>query len=296
MAQDTRRLGMIGIGNMGMPIARSVARSGIELYVHDRREAALEEAKGFGASAVGSATELAGLCNVISLVVVGDEDVREVLTGEGGLLAALGPGAIVMIQSTVLPQTVRDLAAAAGERGIRVLDAPVSGGPERAAQGELTLICGGDTTVVEECRSLLESMGHVRHVGPVGAGQAMKLVNNMIVSAERAVIFEAMQLGVAYGISNEIAREVALESTAESWVMRNLPMLDDFYWHHPLAGDTEALLSLMTKDIWYAVLAARAAGVHLPITAMIASSVRAIHLARRAQLTPTDLPRWARED
>jgi 3-hydroxyisobutyrate dehydrogenase-like beta-hydroxyacid dehydrogenase len=78
--------------------------------------------------------------------------------------------------------------------------------------------------------------------------------------------------------------------------MRNLPMLDDFYWHHPLAGDTEALLNLMTKDIWYAVLAARAAGVHLPITALIASSVHGIHLARRAQLTPTDQPRWARED
>jgi 3-hydroxyisobutyrate dehydrogenase len=125
MAEAVRRLGLIGIGNMGMPIARSVARSGIELYVYDLREAALEEARGLGASTVGSVAELAKLCSVVSLVVVDDAGVRDVLTGEGGLLDALARGSVVMIQSTVLPQTVRDLAALAGDRGIQLIDAPM---------------------------------------------------------------------------------------------------------------------------------------------------------------------------
>jgi 3-hydroxyisobutyrate dehydrogenase len=125
MAEAVRRLGLIGIGNMGMPIARSVARSGIELYVYDLREAALEEARGFGASTVGSVAELAKLCSVVSLVVVDDAGVRDVLTGEGGLLDALARGSVVMIQSTVLPQTVRYLAALAGDRGIQLIDAPM---------------------------------------------------------------------------------------------------------------------------------------------------------------------------
>jgi len=270
-------LGVVGLGDMGLPMAQAAVRGGVTVIPYDLRDLPLAAMEALGARRARSLSDLAQRAAVISIMVVSEADVRTVVEGADGLLAWMKPGGIVVVQSTVAPAAIVELADKAALVGVHVIDAPVSGGSVRAAAGELTVMCGGPIDVVERCRPFLAPMGRVRHLGGLGAGQAMKLVNNMIVSAERAVIREAMQLGDAFGILEADAREILLDSTAESWVLHNWDHLQRMYVDHQLASEPERLIDLMTKDIWQAVLTARSRRVFLPITAMIAQTLPATH-------------------
>jgi putative dehydrogenase len=275
---ETDTFGIVGLGDMGLGMAGAVARQGLDVFGHDRRAEALRAAERNGVRPVPSLRNLAERARIISLMVVDARDVQEVVLGNDGLLSLMAPGGCIVIQSTVEPATVVHVAEAAEFAGISVLDAPVSGGSVKAAGGGLTIMCGGDRDVLERCRVYLDAMGTVHHLGELGAGQAMKLVNNMIVSAQRAVIREALQLGEAFGIDANSARSILRECTADSWVVRNWDHLDDIYTRHRLASeDPEALIDLLVKDIWLGVTTARERRVFLPIISMIAQSLPDTH-------------------
>jgi 3-hydroxyisobutyrate dehydrogenase len=272
-------LGVVGLGDMGLPMVRSALDSGVDVIAFDLRHEALDRAEAFGARRADSLAELARRAGVVSVIVVDDDDVRAVVGGTDGLLAGMAPGGTIIVHSTVLPSTMEAMADQAAAAGIHVIDAPVSGGSVRAGQGELMVMCGGDRAVVEACRPLLEAFGEVRYLGALGAGQAMKLVNNMIISGQGAVIREAMRLAAGFGIDEADARQILLRSTAESWMLHNWDHLQAFYTNHRLAADREELIDLLVKDIWSAVLAGRSRRVYLPVAAMIAQTLPAMHAA-----------------
>ena len=192
--EDVRReqIGIVGVGNMGGAIARSMLREGISLTAFDLNEAARGAIADLGASIAPTLDALAATCKVISIVVVTDEQVRDV--GQQ-IVSQARPGTIVLIHSTIRPGTVVDLAALGAEREVSVLDVSVNGGNEKAALGTLTLMVGGPGEVVDYVWPLLETFGqNIFHMGPVGSGVVGKLVNNLIALGSYALQMEAMRL------------------------------------------------------------------------------------------------------
>jgi hypothetical protein len=163
----------------------------------------------------------------VALAVPDDEAVEGVLCGSG-LIGALADEAIVIVHSTILPATARRLAGVAEERAIGLLDAPVSGGAERALAGELTVMVGGEEAVLERARPVLEAVGSdVRHVGPSGAGSAVKLANQLMMLSALAGAHEALDLARAYDVDERVVLDAVATSTGDSWVARNWGFFDD---------------------------------------------------------------------
>jgi 3-hydroxyisobutyrate dehydrogenase len=193
------RIGFVGLGNLGQPMARALLRDGWNIAVVDSAPEKAEPCVADGARAAAGPLDLAG-CAAVALAVPDDAAVEDVLCASG-LLDALAPGAVVLVHSTILPVTARRLASVAGERRIGLLDAPVSGGAERALAGELTVMVGGEQTAVDRARPLLDAVGaDVRHVGPSGAGCAVKLANQLMMFGALAGVHEALDLARAYGV------------------------------------------------------------------------------------------------
>lgn len=217
-----KKIGVIGLGNMGRPMAVNLAKAGFDLTVYDLRPQPLEELRQLGAAVATSVAELAARCDIVGLVVVNDAQIEEVTLGEGGVLSAARPGTIVVIHSTVHPQTCRKLAERAREKGIGVLDAAVSGGDEGAKAATLTLMVGGEERLVEECRPVFEAVGrNIFHLGDVGMGQAGKLANNLIFFVNLLSASEGIRLGLAAGIQQEKLLELVKVSTGGSWIVEN---------------------------------------------------------------------------
>jgi len=204
----------------------------------------------------------------VSVVLVDDEQVHRAVAGAGGLLDLLQPGAAIVVQSTVLPSTVVELGRLAAERGIGLIDAPVSGGSVRAEEGTLAVIVGGEDAVVERCLPMLEPLGTVYRLGALGNGQVMKLVNNVMGMGAKAVAYEALGLASAYGIGEEAARAAASSGSADSHFLHHVEHFDDLLLNHTLAG-TDALWDLLSKDPWHALVAAHDRGLRLPFTALL---------------------------
>ncbi|RMI42850.1 NAD(P)-dependent oxidoreductase [Streptomyces triticirhizae] len=263
------RVGFVGLGNLGLPMARTLAADGWRLAVHD--VAAGREVPE-GAERVAAATELAD-CQAVCLAVPDDAAVLGLLEDPDGLLARLAPGSLVLVHSTVLPATARALAERAEVAGVGLVDAPVSGGAERAASGELTVMVGGRTEVVADARPLLETVGdEVRHVGPPGAGAAVKLANQLMMFAALAGAHEALDLAAAHGVAAEEVLAVVAGSTGDSWVARTWGFFDRVA-HAYDAGATPVSERPWSKDLWEVTAAARAAGVRLPLAGLLAQTM-----------------------
>jgi len=255
------RIGFIGLGTMGAPMARNLLEAGFEVGVHNRTRAKEEPLADAGASRAASPADAASGAEVVVTIVSDTPDVEAVLFGDGGVAEAISDDAVVVDMSTISPDATRSFA----ER-IRLVDAPVSGGSEGAEQGTLTIMVGGDADDVGRVRPVLEAMGSkITHVGPSGAGQAAKAVNQVIIAGVFQAVAEGMALGMASGLDMDKVLEAIGAGAARSWVLENRArnMLENRY---PLGFR----VSLHHKDLRIALEAARRAGVELPVTAMVA--------------------------
>ncbi|WP_343945492.1 NAD(P)-dependent oxidoreductase, partial [Pseudonocardia zijingensis] len=217
--------------------------------------------------------------DVLVLAVPDDAAVEQVLDA---YLAVQRPGRAVVVHSTVLPQTATRLAAVAADQGVDLLDAPVSGGAERAATGTLTVLTGGDPTVVERLRALLDTVGDpVLHVGPVGAGAAAKLANQLTMFANLAGVYEAIDFATAHGVETAALLSALETSLGDSWIARNLDFWDRTAAAYDESG-TPVASRPWSKDLAEVVQAARAADVAVPLAGWLAQTLAARVEARAA--------------
>lgn len=214
------RVGFIGLGLQGAPIARRIVDAGHPTTLWARRPQSLAPFAGTAAATAESPAVLGAASDVVCLCVVGDDDVRQVVTGETGVLAGLAPGGIIVVHSTIHPDTCRELTEIAAERGVTVVDAPVSGGPAAAEAGQLLVMVGGDNESVARCRPVLETFGDpVVHLGGVGSGQVTKLLNNLLFTANLSTAHSTLTLGKSLGINADRLGEVIAHGTANSFAL-----------------------------------------------------------------------------
>ena len=277
----TNRVGFIGLGQMGMPMALHLLASGWELVVHDQRSAAMDRAVAAGAVAAGGVPALLDGCELIEIMVWDDAQLLELVHRPGGLVEHVSPGQIVIIHSTVAPTTVRLVAAAVAEKGARLVDAPISGGAAgRAATGELTLLVGGADADVARCGELFDALASsVFHVGPVGHGAAAKIVNNLMAIGNLLVAVEALQLARAAGAEIDAVRAAIASCSGASYSLDNLLAVAQLFDTHD-RGDLDPEESTLAKDLALAVEAARVSGFDAPLasgaTALVNTFVTAL--------------------
>ena len=228
------KVGFIGVGNMGGPMCRNIVkRSNHQVSVFDLNAAAVKTCTDLGATAAKSIADVTKGADVVMTSLPMPKDVEAVTLGDGGILANIGKGQTYIDLSTNAPSMVKKIGAAMAAKGIAMLDAPVSGGTARAQSGDLSVIVGGERAVFDKCQDLFTAMGSRSfHVGPLGSGLAMKLVNNMLVQVNTVAVAEAMVLGVKAGLDPQMIYDVVRVSTGASaaWEMR-VPRI--------LAGDYE---------------------------------------------------------
>jgi 3-hydroxyisobutyrate dehydrogenase len=213
-----RPVGFVGLGNMGGPMALNLLKHGFALVVHDIDRAKLEPLRARGAVVAESAEGVAAAADRVICMVETTAQAETVITGERGFVHGTKAGHIVICMSTIDPFVARRLAETLRARGVAMLDAPVSGGTERAASGTLSIIAGGEAATFEACRDLFKAMGtNLFHVGPLGHGLAMKLVNNMLIQVNRVAVAEALVLGVKAGLDPRMIYDVVRVSTGTSF-------------------------------------------------------------------------------
>jgi len=260
------RIGFIGVGTMGLPMAVNLVKKGFTVTAFDVNPAAVGAAAGAGMTAAASAAEAVAGADLVITMLPSSPHVESAFTGDGGVLMAAKKGTLLVDMSTIDPAVTRRLAAAAAERGLRFVDAPVSGGVPRATDGTLAIMVGGAPADFEAARPALAAMGaNVIHVGPVGSGEVAKLCNNLIAGVAAVAVSEAFRIAEGFGVDPRVITEVISKSSGNTWVMENM---------HPVPGLVARSAStngyrpgfmtdLMCKDVGLAVDAAR--GLRIPL-------------------------------
>ncbi|HEX7217027.1 MAG TPA: NAD(P)-dependent oxidoreductase, partial [Methylomirabilota bacterium] len=211
-------VGFIGLGAMGGPMAQNLVKHGFSLVVHDVDPAKTERWRARGATVVGSAAEVAARVERTISMVETTAQAEAVIAGEQGIVHTARSGHVVVSMSTIDPIAARRLADRLASHGIAMLDAPVSGGTERAASGGLSIIVGGAPETVAACQDLFRAMGaNVFHMGGWGQGLAMKLINNMLIHVNTVAVAEALVLGVKAGLDPQAIYDVVRVSTGNSY-------------------------------------------------------------------------------
>jgi 2-hydroxy-3-oxopropionate reductase len=263
------KIGFIGLGVMGRPMALHLQKAGHELFVWARRP---ESAAGLPATWCATPAELGRQCAVVFTVITSSADVEAVALGEDGLIAGLAPGSVLVDCSTIAPDAARRIAAKLGEKGIHLLDAPVSGGALGAIDATLAIMAGGEAAVLERVRPLLECLGkRIVHIGPNGAGQVAKACNQMIMVAAIQAVAEAMHLAMAAGVEAGKVKEALAGGSAAS---RVLEVMGERMVKGDYAAGIEARLH--HKDFGLILEAARQSGVPVPLTAVVAQQLNAL--------------------
>ncbi len=263
-------IGFIGLGNLGQPMARNLVAAGHEVKGFDVVAEALEAARAGGVEiAESAAAAVRGVETAITMLPAG-EHVRDVYLGAGQLLAAAEPGTLLIDSSTIDVATAREVHAAAGEAGLTMVDAPVSGGVSGAEAASLTFMVGGSHEAFERAKPVLSLMGrNILHAGGPGTGQATKTCNNMILGISMIAVAEAFNLGEALGLEARRLYEISSKASGSCWAMLN---------HHPLPGIVETsaanrgyepgfAAAMMHKDLKLSQAAAAQAGVATPLGA-----------------------------
>ncbi len=220
------QLGFIGLGVMGSPMAKNLIKAGHEITIYARNadKPGVQEVIEAGAKLAPSARAVAMASEIVITMVTNSGDVEEVVTGSQGILEGARKGLIIIDMSTIAPSISRKLAAAAQEKGVHFLDAPVSGGSQGAVNGALTIMVGGEQEIFERVRPVLEGMGkkeNIFYVGESGAGEIVKIANNMLVGTISASIAEALVLGVKAGADLETMTKVIGVSSGANWQLSN---------------------------------------------------------------------------
>lgn len=271
------KVGFIGLGAMGGPMAERVVKAGFATFTtfHKRREAA-DSLVAMGATLLASPAEVARAADTVITILPADAELKEVVFGSGGLLKGFSAGKVLIDMTTATAITLQDIAAVLTPLGVRVLDAPVSGGTTAAASGTLTIMAGGEAALLEECRPLLESMGsRIIHAGPLGQGKVVKIVNQMMAAVHLLAIGEAFAFGIRSGASPDTLYSVIKESSGYS------KMMDLRLPGFLLAGSFQPgfKLDLMKKDVNLALDSARAQGIPLLLTGLASQVFAAASVA-----------------
>lgn len=215
-------VGYIGLGKMGKVMAENALRAGFEVTVYDVREEPVIELCKLGAKRAANPKEMASNCRLIGVAVWNDAQVRQVMTGKDGVFAGAKAGSVIILHTTVHPATAKNLAKEVKDYGLEIVDAQMSGGQEGAVSRQLCFMVGGEKQVFDQCRPLLASSGsNIFHVGEVGMGSAMKLVQQTILCLNRLSAYEGMRLARAYGLEPRLTQEVLSQSFAQSYVVDN---------------------------------------------------------------------------
>lgn len=265
-------VGFIGLGIMGSGMAANLIAKGHDIVVWNRTAARMDPLVDLGASAASSPAEVAAGSDVVLICVSDTPDVEAVVEGAGGLLEGLQMGSLVVDHSTISPAATVRLAALVAERGGSWLDAPVSGGSEGAERGTLSIMVGGDKDDLERAMPFLEAYGTtITHVGPVGAGQQVKIVNQILVVGNQLAVSEALLFAEQAGLDLAITIDAVKEGAAGSWMLANRgPQMIERDWRPGFSID------LQQKDLRLALEAADELGVPLPGTSLVFQLYRAL--------------------
>jgi len=245
---------------MGLPMATNLHKKGFAVIAYDLDPEAVKAATAAGVTAAASAAEAVAGADLVITMLPSSPHVESAYTGDGGVIAAARRGTLCVDMSTVDPAVSRRVAAAAAERGLRFIDAPVSGGTPRAIDGTLAIMVGGAPADFQAALPALQAMGaNVIHVGPVGSGEVAKLCNNLIAGVAAVAVSEAFRIAEGFGVDPRVVTEVIAKSSGNTWLMEHM---------HPVPGLVARAAStngyapgfmtdLMCKDIGLAVDAAR---------------------------------------
>jgi 2-hydroxy-3-oxopropionate reductase len=267
------KIGFIGLGIMGRPMAKNLMKAGYELVLHNRSpEKAEELAEEGNATAARSPREAAEACDIVITMLPDSPDVEAVVSGEDGVLGGIRHGALLVDMSTISPVVTEELAEEVREKGASMLDAPVSGGDVGAIEGALSIMVGGSEEDFERARPLFDVMGKVAtHVGPTGAGQVVKACNQIVVALTIEAVSEALVLGSRGGVAPEKLVEALSGGLAGSAVME--AKKEKFFSHDFEPGFR---IELHHKDLGIALAAGREYGVALPVTAIVDQMLEAL--------------------
>ncbi|HZZ11626.1 MAG TPA: L-threonate dehydrogenase [Paraburkholderia sp.] len=260
----SRTVGVIGLGAMGMGVARSLLRAGFQVHACDLRSETLQAFVAAGGVGCATPAELGAHCGVVITLVVNAAQTDAVLFGEHGAVAAMQPGGVVIASATVAPDFAADLGKRVEAAGLQMLDAPVSGGAARAASGEMTMMTSGPDVAYAACEDVLAAMaGKVYRLGAShGAGSKVKIINQLLAGVHIAVAAEAMALGLREGVDPDALYEVITHSAGNSWMFENrVP--------HILNGDYTPLsaVDIFVKDLGLVLDTARRTKFPLPLSA-----------------------------
>ena len=220
---DRVLIGFIGLGTMGRPMAENLLKAGFKVTIYGRRKPIVCELVSAGAVAAGSPSEVAGTSDVVITMLPDSPDVKEVVTGENGILAGARRGSIAIDMSTISPSVAREIAELAAAKGVDFLDAPVSGGETGAIQGTLSIMIGGRQEVYEKCLPVFEALGKtITYMGESGSGQMTKLCNQIICVGNILAACEGLMLGAKAGLDMEKLLSVVSAGAAGSWMLANL--------------------------------------------------------------------------
>ena len=260
----SKSIGVIGLGAMGNGVAHSLLRAGFKVHACDLRPEVLQRFADAGGIPCANPAELGGKCDVVVTLVVNAAQTEAVLFGEQGAVSGLRPGTLVIASATVPPSFAEALGKRLGERGILLLDAPVSGGAARAASGEMTMMTSGPAEAYALAEDVLAAMaGKVYRLGDAhGAGSKVKIINQLLAGVHIAAAAEAMALGLREGVDADALYEVITHSAGNSWMFENrVP--------HILSGDYTPLsaVDIFVKDLGLVLDTARTSKFPLPLSA-----------------------------
>ncbi len=260
------KLGFIGLGHMGKGMALNLVKTGYPLTVHDIRPEPIQELVKAGARAAGSPREVAENSEVVITMVTSSPHVEKIMLGPDGVIAGLKKGNTIIDMSTIDPIVTRKVAAAAAEKGIDMLDAPVSGAPPKAADGTLSIMVGGKKEVFARCQPILEVMGEkIIHAGDTGMGEVVKLANNLAAAINGVGVFEAFLFGVKLGADPKVLYEVMSASSGGSWILHTRVPYPNVIPQSPANEDFAPgfTADLMAKDLGLILSAAEATKIPL---------------------------------
>lgn len=269
---SNERIGFVGLGMMGLPMAKNLVEAGYTVTVFDLDAGAIEEAQGFGASPASTGAEVAAQSDIIITMVPDSPHVEAAIAGNGGIIEGIRAESVVIEMSTILPETGKRMAELLAEKGADFVDAPVTGGVAGAEAGSMSILVGGDAEAFERTLPVLSVLGgDITHMGPVGAGHTTKIANQLIGVATLAGLSEAFVLAKKSGLDMQTFYDAVKNGAGRSWALETLgPKI--------LKGDFSPgfMVKHMQKDLRLAGQLAGDTGTSIPTTSLIAQLYHAV--------------------
>jgi 3-hydroxyisobutyrate dehydrogenase-like beta-hydroxyacid dehydrogenase len=263
---NIRKVGLIGLGTLGKPMAKNLVKAGFDLAVYDIRKEPVKELEAAGATPCVSASELAARSEALVSMVLNISQTEEVIFGSQGVMTGVRPGTRLVIGSTIGPGPMRSIARALEPKGVTVIDAALSGGYPSAEKGALTVMIGGDSEALDDVMPVLQAVGStILRAGAVGDAQAAKLANNLTQAINIIALLEGLALGIAAGVEPGTLKEILRKSSGNSYVLEVWEKLGPRWKKRLARRQREEQVPNLCKDLRLAVDFARELGVPLPV-------------------------------